>query len=520
MLQFYELVRELLGLGKDVGEAAFQKANRALHRYFSFLKSISLGFILFLVFATVLFVFGAAFEFRPAISSATFVGGVAVFLWLLAIFPIVWAVSKGFEWESVRKAFEWIGVATLWIFFLSIYFYLVPVPIAAIPLVFVLCAAMAIASVLFGIGISTRFIALRLGVVFTVMTVFFVLAGVFPSSFGGFGKLFAWFDTKTSEGIDDITVSLVQPIPYSPDLVFFDPNGKPLVWYYKTDAGGHELYKGIRRHPRYGSELQPVTEVVVRELERLERERARNEEEERIAVQKKQEEEQRLAEVKKLVEDAKKAAGNATNQRVSQVPVPGPAGPQGVQGPPGPVGPAGISPSLPEKRRISIPAGTPLEVVLDQSLSTARNKVGDRVRMSLTRSVSIDESVVFPVGAEFTGLVLQLERPGQVKGVAVLALALVNVSFEGNIVSVQTETIKREGQGTKAKDAGKVAVTSGIGAAIGAIFGGKEGAAKGALIGGGAGTTGVIATRGEDLELKPETRLVFELARDLTLELQ
>ena len=326
MLQFYELVRELVGLGKDVGETALKKADNALQRYFLFLKSVSFGFVLFLVFAAVLFVFGAALEFRPAISFATFLGGMAVFLWLLAIFPIVWAVSKGFEWESVRKAFEWIGFATLWIFFLSIYFFLVPVPLTGIPIVLVLSAAMAIASVLFGVGISTKFIALRLGIVFTVMTIFFVLAGVFPSSFGGFGKLFAWFDTKTSKGIDDITVSLVQPIPYSPDLVFFDPNGRPLVWYYKTDAGGPELYKGIRRHPRYGSELQPVTEAVVRELERLESERARKEKEERIAVQKKQEEEQRLAELKKLVEDAKKAAGNATNQRASRVSVPGPAG--------------------------------------------------------------------------------------------------------------------------------------------------------------------------------------------------
>ena len=157
---------------------------------------------------------------------------------------------------------------------------------------------------------------------------------------------------------------------------------------------------------------------------------------------------------------------------------------------------------------------------MDQFLSTARNKVGDRVRMSLTRSVSVEESIVFPVGTEFTGLVLQLERPGQVSGKAVLALTLANVSFEGNFVPVQTGTIKREGQGTRAKDAGKVGASSAIGGVIGAIFGGKEGAAKGVALGAGVGTAGVMATRGEDLELKPETKLVFELARDLTLEVR
>ena len=533
MKEWWLLVREFFGISVEAGALLIQKFSKEIKRYKAFLgrASMVLG-TAFGVFVA-LFVVGAVSEIRPIRGGSLFLMGLTAMAWMLAAFPVILVMRAGYEWGSAKKTFKLIGGVGLWFFFAAFYFSLVPVPGWLVLPMLLGFGLFAYFFVKFGVPeAGAKFVMARSGLALTILTILFVLTAAMPALPSGIGRLFTLANVKTDEAIDDITASLVQPIPYSSDLVFFNPDGRPLVWYHKTDAGGFELYKSIRRHPRYGTELQPVTEAVVRELERLELERARKKEEERIAAQKKQEEEEKLAELQKLLEKAEKAASSANNPskvvRV-QVPVPGPAGPQGVQGLPGQVGPQGtqglqgqpgISPSLPEKRRVSIPAGTPLEVVLDQAVSTARNKVGDRVRMSLARSVSVDESVVFPVGTEFAGLVLQLERPGQVSGVAVLALTLANVSFEGNFVPVQTGTIRREGQGTKAKDVGKVAVTSGIGAVIGAIFGGKEGAAKGAAVGGGAATAQTLATRGEDLELKPETKLVFELARDLTLELQ
>ena len=337
-MQFYELVRELAGLGKDTGEAVFRKVNDALQKYFMFLGRVSMSFVVFLAFTTVLFVFGAAYGLRPVISLATFLGGVAVFLWLLAIFPIVWAVSKGFEWESVRKAFEWIGVVTLWIFFLSIYFYLVSVPLAAIPLVLVLCAAMAIASVLFGVGISTKFIALRLGIVFTAMTVFFVLTGLFPSSAGGFGSLVTWLDSKIGGTVTEVVKP--KPVVYSSDLAFFDPRTqKPLVWYFRNENGEYELFNAEGFHPRYGGKLEPITQDKVKEVERLFQERSVEIEKKRVAEEEKLAEEKRLSDLESAVKDAQiKAVEAAKVARAQSRP-----GPQGPVGPSGAPGPAGLS---------------------------------------------------------------------------------------------------------------------------------------------------------------------------------
>ena len=273
MRQFYELVRELVGLGKDMTEVALAKAGSALLSYFSFLKRVSVYFGLLVVLSLTLVAFGTAFHFRAVVSLAMFLCGVAVFLWFLAAFPIVWAVKKGLEWESLKKSFEFAGVATLWIFFLSIYFYLVPVPLSDLPIVFLLTAAMALASVLFGVGLSTKFIALRLWIVFTVMTISFVLAALLPNSFGGVGKLVAWADESMSGAMTDVVAPPPKKIEYRPDMTFFDPRtSKPLIWYGRGPSGD-ELFAAPGFHPQSGVKLEPVTPEKVEEFHKLFQER-------------------------------------------------------------------------------------------------------------------------------------------------------------------------------------------------------------------------------------------------------
>ncbi|MBI2003612.1 MAG: collagen-like protein [Parcubacteria group bacterium] len=537
-MEFYELVRALFRLGKNTTEAALHEAKGLLQSYFKFLRRASAVFGLALVFVLIMFILGAATDSRPVISVATFFGGLAVFLWLLAAFPIVWAVQKGLEWESTRKTFEWIGVATLWVFFLSIYFYFVPVPPAGVPLVMVLAAAMAIASVLFGVGISARFIALRLGLVFTAMTIFFVMTAVMPNSFGGLGKLFAWFDTETGEAMDDFTVSLVQPTPYSQDLVFFDPNGRPQYWYYRTETGEYQLFKSIRRHPRYGVELQPITEAVVRELEKLNLERAREEKEEIIAAEEKLAEKQRLVALEQSVKDAQEKAAEAA--KAARMP-----GPRGLAGEPGPAGPRGDPGTPGESGRtevviktvettpptpaptyewVTIPAGTRFSVLLNTELATDKNQVGDTFSLEVIEPVVNRGRVVIPERTPATGRIVALERPGRVSGVASISLSIVSIgpysepaAIAGNHFSLETEQVVFFGEETKGEDATKVGVGAGVGALIGGLLGGRDGAAAGAAIGGGGAATAVMATRGREVILPPEKTLEFRVVKEVPL---
>ena len=171
------------------------------------------------------------------------------------------------------------------------------------------------------------------------------------------------------------------------------------------------------------------------------------------------------------------------------------------------------------KELVTVPAGTRLDVLLDQRLSTETNQVGDSFRVSLARALVINGETVLEQGTRFTGKIIDLERPGKVSGVAKITLVLTIVSINGeSTAEVQTVPLIREGETTKGKDAVKVGVGAGIGAVIGRIFGGGGGAAKGAAVGAAGGAGAVAATRGKDLVLAPEQELTFTLAKNATFE--
>lgn len=172
----------------------------------------------------------------------------------------------------------------------------------------------------------------------------------------------------------------------------------------------------------------------------------------------------------------------------------------------------------PIARPVTIPAGTRLDVVLGQRLSTETNQVGDTFDATLVRPVVISGETVLEQGATVTGRITNLERPGRATGVAKMTLALVSVYAPGeNTVSLQTIPLAMEGKTTKAEDARDIGIGTGIGTIVGAIFGGKKGAAIGGTAGAGGGTATVLATRGEDLVLVPERELTFTLALNADL---
>jgi hypothetical protein len=81
----------------------------------------------------------------------------------------------------------------------------------------------------------------------------------------------------------------------------------------------------------------------------------------------------------------------------------------------------------------------------------------------------------------------------------------------GGSVGISTSTITRDANSTKKKDAMKIGIGSGVGAAIGAIAGGGKGAAIGAAAGGGAGTGVVLGTHGDAAVIPSESVLHFTL---------
>lgn len=177
-----------------------------------------------------------------------------------------------------------------------------------------------------------------------------------------------------------------------------------------------------------------------------------------------------------------------------------------------------------------IPRDSTLVVELQTSLSTDATQVGDRFQ---ARVVEPGEFA----GAMVEGRVTRVKRPGKVKGTAELQLSfetirtadnrsgsmrvdVIDIVDMGNLDAggtVDPEGGVRGRDSTK-DDVSKVGAATGIGAAIGAIFGGGKGAAIGAAVGGSMGTAGVLTQRGKDVRLDRGQRLRIRTATEARIQ--
>ncbi len=226
---------------------------------------------------------------------------------------------------------------------------------------------------------------------------------------------------------------------------------------------------------------------------------------------------QAVAERHSVAEAAPKAAEPAPAAPLAPAAAaPDPAPANAVLNPPAGTETAPPPPRVPHS--VTIPAGTLLSVRLAETLSTEKNSTGDAFSATLDQPLVIDGFAIAERGARVRGKILESDRAGRIKGVAMLAVGLTSLhTADGQDVELATERFVKEGPTSRGDDAKKVGVGAAIGAAIGAIAGGGKGAAIGAGVGGAAGAGTVAATRGKASELPVETRLTFRLQEPVKL---
>ncbi len=167
------------------------------------------------------------------------------------------------------------------------------------------------------------------------------------------------------------------------------------------------------------------------------------------------------------------------------------------------------------KKRLMIPSGTVLTVLLIDGLSTDTNSAGDRFLASLAEAVVVDGNTLLPIGTKVRGRVIGVEDSGRVKGLASIRLALTDIIQGNRMVAIGTDTFTATAGSSTTRDAEIIAGGAAVGAVIGAIAGGGKGADIGAASGGGAGTG--LATKGKLVRYAPETRLSFTLANSVQM---
>ena len=140
---------------------------------------------------------------------------------------------------------------------------------------------------------------------------------------------------------------------------------------------------------------------------------------------------------------------------------------------------------------------------------------GDAFSAILEEPIAAGNWVVAPAGARVDGRIVEADKGGRLKGKASMTVELTSLTLgDGRKIEIVTSPVGYEAGSSKSKDAKKVGIGAGAGAAVGAIAGGGSGAAIGALVGGGAGA----AMRGDAAEIPAETVLAFELRSPVTIQ--
>jgi hypothetical protein len=169
---------------------------------------------------------------------------------------------------------------------------------------------------------------------------------------------------------------------------------------------------------------------------------------------------------------------------------------------------------------VTIAEGTPIHVVLDQSLASNTNHGGDEFAASVSEPVVVGGKTVIPKGARVHGRVTEASASGRLHHVASLTLALRSVEVGGKTYELGTSGVGRTGQNHNKRNAEWIGGGAAGGALIGAIAGHGKGALIGAAAGAGAGTAAAAATGKKDIVIPAETPLTFRLAGPVTIQVK
>jgi hypothetical protein len=168
---------------------------------------------------------------------------------------------------------------------------------------------------------------------------------------------------------------------------------------------------------------------------------------------------------------------------------------------------------------LTIPAGTVLQVRMNEYLSSDNNHVGDHVSATLQQPIVVNGYVVARRGQTLVGQVEAAEKAGRVKGVSQLGIELTDMTMvDGQSRPIQTELWKGSGGTSHGADAATIGGTTALGAAIGSVADWGRGAAIGAGAGAAAGIGAVLLTRGRPTVIPPETLLTFRIVDPVKID--
>lgn len=168
---------------------------------------------------------------------------------------------------------------------------------------------------------------------------------------------------------------------------------------------------------------------------------------------------------------------------------------------------------------VNIPAGTALEIRINQHISVKSSRVGDRFDGEVAEPVEQSNgNVIIPKGTPVSGVVDAAHRRGHFRGRSILQLRLTYLTLNGTRYPITTGDLTRTKKGKGKRSAAIIGGGSGLGMLIGGVATGGVGLLIGGLAGGGAGTAVSGLTGNRDIEIPSESIVRFRLADNLVLQ--
>ncbi|WOO43294.1 hypothetical protein [Rubellicoccus peritrichatus] len=163
---------------------------------------------------------------------------------------------------------------------------------------------------------------------------------------------------------------------------------------------------------------------------------------------------------------------------------------------------------------ISVPAGTPLLVSLQQELDSGKSKKGQEFSATLAANLMSGNTVVAPAGSIVKGRIDEVKSAGRLRKEASIAFSLTEIIINGKTYPINTTE-----QSQSDKERGGMLKGAAGGAARGSIFGAITDNDVGDSAAGGAaaGAAGGLLRKGNQVVYQKGTVLSFNLTQPLSV---